>query len=415
MVSRMKKKGIEQAIALKGDEQLVNLEVSKIIPNPDQPRKLFNPQTIKELADSISASHQLVPILVAPLNNGKYLIIDGERRYRAATKHLKLKTMPALIKPMTKDEIEVNSLVANVQRDDLTPEEKEDYVHRLKQRFKTEEKVAEKIGWGQTTVSFYVQGYERRREISKRLLKVPEGTTTNDLVSTAKIEKPEAQVEFIEMLRQGRDGLMQNRKIITRGVNIYANADRDIQQRIYGGELNLWEAEKVVKAMKEVEAETGSPPSPKQKEKVIEYHRDLNQQIEAMKADGAAVTKSILRDETDEQTQARRQEAERVRTLVDTFDDMTATLMKFARLCDIHFLGTVDNPEEVARRQKRYMEIFAHVGAEGEELEILSKKLGDLEKNAQYSALVRNELGIIQPIIDAEIKNRRTIDVEKLR
>jgi hypothetical protein len=189
--------------------------------------------------------------------------------------------------------------------------------------------------------------------------------------------------------------------------------DRDIRQRLDSGEITTEDAEHIVRAIKKVEAETDKPISQEKKEEVIQYFIGTNEQIEAIKSHGEVVAESILKHEVDEQMEARRAEAGRISALADDFDDMRSVLKKLAICFDIHFLGTADNPEEIARRQKRYMEIFAHVGAEGDET--MRKNFQELEEFSKDNALINRETEMIQRIIDAEIKNRRTIDDEKLR
>lgn len=120
-------------------------------------------------------------------------------------------------------------------------------------------------------------------------------------------------------------------------------------------------------------------------------------------------------EDLDEKMERRRRERERIDELADGFHKMRLALTNLASACDVHFRGNVDNPEEITKRQKRYMDIFSHVGARGGIEEIVLRKLQSLEKLANDVAVIRNEMAIIQPIIDAEIKNRRKIDDEKLR
>ena len=101
------------------NDGVVEIELEKIFPNPDQPRKTFDEDKLIDLAESIREHGVLQPILVAPRDD-KFMIIAGERRYRASGR-AGLKTIPALIRELDDEKIMELALIENVQRDDLTP------------------------------------------------------------------------------------------------------------------------------------------------------------------------------------------------------------------------------------------------------------------------------------------------------
>jgi ParB family chromosome partitioning protein len=143
-------------------EQVKNLSLSKIIRNPDQPRKEFDPSALQELAESIKRHGVIQPIVVLPVGD-QYRIVAGERRCRAS-QIAKLKTIPALIRNHKElEELEI-SLVENVQRVDLSPLEQAVSISKLRDQFSLSLKeIAAKLGKAETTVSNSV-----------RLLKLPE-------------------------------------------------------------------------------------------------------------------------------------------------------------------------------------------------------------------------------------------------
>ena len=96
---------------------LINIPIEKVFANPNQPRKTFHNETISELAESIKEHGVLSPIIVRP-SKGKYEIIAGERRYRAALQN-ELKEIPAIIKKVSDEEAKIISLIENIQREDL--------------------------------------------------------------------------------------------------------------------------------------------------------------------------------------------------------------------------------------------------------------------------------------------------------
>jgi ParB family chromosome partitioning protein len=102
-----------------GAESLVPL--SLIDANPAQPRTTIRPEALEQLARSIQESGVVQPILVRPVANGRFQIIAGERRFRAAEK-LGLPTIPAVVRTVADDRVLEFALVENIQREELTPD-----------------------------------------------------------------------------------------------------------------------------------------------------------------------------------------------------------------------------------------------------------------------------------------------------
>lgn len=100
-------------------ESSSNISIKDIIPNPHQPRKTFNIEQLQELANSIEEHGIITPIIVT-LEDGKYVLIAGERRYRAS-KIVGLKVIPAIIRDYTEAQMMEIALLENIQREDLTP------------------------------------------------------------------------------------------------------------------------------------------------------------------------------------------------------------------------------------------------------------------------------------------------------
>ena len=101
-------------------EGVTELEITKVKPNPNQPRKNFNQEVLNDLASSIKVHGIIQPIVVNKEPNGDYLIIAGERRWRAANL-CGLKTVPVIIKNYTSKQVKEISLIENLQREDLNP------------------------------------------------------------------------------------------------------------------------------------------------------------------------------------------------------------------------------------------------------------------------------------------------------
>jgi ParB family transcriptional regulator, chromosome partitioning protein len=118
-----------------------------------QPRRDFDPQSLQELADSISAQGVLQPIVVRPIASGRYEIVAGERRWRAA-QIAGLSDLPAVIKDVDEQTAMAMGLIENIQRDDLNPLEEATALSRLLTEFDlTHQEVARAVGKSRTTVT----------------------------------------------------------------------------------------------------------------------------------------------------------------------------------------------------------------------------------------------------------------------
>lgn len=143
---------IPQGTVFTGGRTIVNVEIGKVAPNPRQPRTIFTKENLKELANSIKEQGIIEPIL-ARLKNGKYEIVAGERRWRAA-KLVGLSVIPAIVKDFTDEQSLELSLIENLQREDLNPmDEAEGYARLSKEFDLTQEQVAKKVGKDRSTVT----------------------------------------------------------------------------------------------------------------------------------------------------------------------------------------------------------------------------------------------------------------------
>ena len=128
---------------------LKELLIENVIPNPNQPRKMFDDAKLRELSNSIKHSGLLQPIIVAKgqnENSGKYIIIAGERRYRA-TKLAGLEKIKAVIIDIAEKDILKNAIIENVQREDLNPvEEANGYKHIIEDFGYTHDQLAKEVG-----------------------------------------------------------------------------------------------------------------------------------------------------------------------------------------------------------------------------------------------------------------------------
>ena len=149
--------------------RLEELSVESIVPNPKQPRTSFDDNALEELADSIATLGLIQPITVRKEENGKYVIISGERRWRA-TKLAGLKTIAAYIREADDKELHEMALVENIQRQDLNAMEIAISLQRLIDECGvTQENVAQRVGKKRSTVANYLRLMQMRPEVQAAL------------------------------------------------------------------------------------------------------------------------------------------------------------------------------------------------------------------------------------------------------
>ncbi len=145
-----------------GSSQISEIALNLIDANPNQPRTVFDEEALDELAASIKEYGVVQPITLREMAGGRYQIISGERRWRAA-KRCGLESIPAYIKTATDETLMEMALVENIQREDLNAIEISLSYQRLIDDYKfTQERLAEKVGKKRATVANYL-----------RLLKLP--------------------------------------------------------------------------------------------------------------------------------------------------------------------------------------------------------------------------------------------------
>jgi ParB family chromosome partitioning protein len=147
------------------------LDMEKIKINHEQPRKVFNDKKIIELSNSIKENGIIQPLIVAQEEEGKFLLIAGERRLRAA-RLAGLDKVPVVIKKVTKKDTLVMAIIENVQRDDLNCVEEALAYFQLMNEFNlTQEEVAKKIGKERSTIANFLRILKLPREVLAMLQK----------------------------------------------------------------------------------------------------------------------------------------------------------------------------------------------------------------------------------------------------
>lgn len=145
-----------------GSSSINDVDLNLIVTNSNQPRTYFDQEAMEELAASIRELGVISPVTLRKNNDGTYLIIAGERRYRAS-KMVGLKSIPAYIRTAADEQIMEMALIENIQREDLNAIEIALSFYRLMEEYQlTQERLSERVGKKRTTIANYL-----------RLLKLP--------------------------------------------------------------------------------------------------------------------------------------------------------------------------------------------------------------------------------------------------
>lgn len=224
----------------------VSVDINKVEPNRDQPRKKFDEDALLELAESIKQFGVLQPLLVQQRDN-YYEIIAGERRWRAA-KMAGIKEVPVIIKKLSEQEIMEISLIENIQREDLNPIEEALAFKRLLEEFKLkQDEVAERVSKSRAAVTNAIRLLKLDDRVQQMV--VDEMLSTGHARTLLGIDDPEKQ---------------------------YVTA-----QKIFDEKLSVRDTEKLVKNLQN-EKKT-APEEPKKIDPKIEaIYKDLEEQMKVI-------------------------------------------------------------------------------------------------------------------------------------
>lgn len=196
-----------------GDE-LLEVDIDLIEPNPDQPRYHFNEDKLNELAQSIRANGLVQPILLRRIASGRYQIVAGERRWRAAQR-AELHKINAVIRSIPDAKLLELALIENIQRQELNPIEEAQAYQRLIQTLGlTQDEVAQRVGKDRSSIANYL-----------RLLKLPEKIQqmlVDDLLSMGHarallgLESEEEQLNLAEEIINGKFSVRDTEQAVKR-------------------------------------------------------------------------------------------------------------------------------------------------------------------------------------------------------
>ena len=144
-------------VQTEGSSTINEIDVARIVPNPNQPRRDFDEESLQELAGSIAEIGIVQPITLRKMDDGTFQIIAGERRWRASNQ-AGLRTIPAYIRTADDENMMEMALIENIQREDLNAVEIAlAYQHLIEQYGLTQEKLSERIGKNRTTITNYLR------------------------------------------------------------------------------------------------------------------------------------------------------------------------------------------------------------------------------------------------------------------
>jgi ParB family chromosome partitioning protein len=205
----------------------VMMDINKVEPNRDQPRKKFDEDALLELSESLKQFGILQPLLVQKRDD-YYEIIAGERRWRAAKK-AELKEVPVIIKQLSDQEIMEISLIENIQREDLNPIEEAQAYKRLLTEFNLkQDEVAERVSKSRTAVTNTM----RLLKLSDRVqqMVIDEMLTTGHARALIGIEDPEQQYTIAQKIFDEKLSVRDTEKLIKNLQNEKKNEKNDAQK-----------------------------------------------------------------------------------------------------------------------------------------------------------------------------------------
>ncbi len=174
------------------------IDLSRIYPNPYQPRKVFREEELEELADSIREHGVFQPILVKPTDTG-YVLLAGERRVRAA-RIAGLTTIPAIVKDFTDDQLIELSLLENIQREDLSSiEEALSYQQLIEKLGYTQEELAKRVGKSRTHVTNTLRLLNLPKEVQDMVVK--KELTMGQVRPLVTVESEAEQIRLAKMIK----------------------------------------------------------------------------------------------------------------------------------------------------------------------------------------------------------------------
>ena len=203
------------------------VDINQVEPNPDQPRKTFNEDTLMELSDSIKKKGVLDPLTVVD-RKGYYMIVTGERRWRAS-RMAGLKQVPVIVRDLTDEQVAEIALIENIQRENINPIEEAIYLQKLLTEYSyKQDELAEVVSKSRAAVANSLRLLKLDQRVQQML--VDEMLTTGHARALLAIDDPERQFQAA--------------------------------QRVFDEKMNVRDTEKLVKKLSEKKKEEKKPSAP---------------------------------------------------------------------------------------------------------------------------------------------------------
>ena len=248
LITNKVEKPVESKVEIKVENAngAVLMNINKVEPNREQPRKKFDEDALLELSESIKQFGVLQPLLVTERDD-YFEIIAGERRWRAA-KMSGVKEVPVIVKKLTEQEIMEISLIENIQREDLNPIEEAQAYKRLLTEFNLkQDEVAERVSKSRTAVTNAMRLLKLNEKVQQML--IDEMLTTGHARALLAIEDQDKQYE--------------------------------IAQKIFDEKLSVRDTEKLMKNLQNEKPE-GTGPVNKIDPQLLAVYRDLEEQMKSV-------------------------------------------------------------------------------------------------------------------------------------
>ncbi len=244
-------RGLDSLIPEKTNNEVQEVKIDNIIPNKYQMRNDFNDEKINELAKSIKENSLIQPVVVTKVNR-KYMIIAGERRWRAA-KRAGLVSIPCIQKDMDDENFLTASLIENIQREDLSPvEEATAYDKMIKSFSMTQQEIAEKVGKSRSAVANTIRILSLPEDL--RNLIIQEKITAGHARALLTIENSEKRRRLAEKIVREKLTVREAEKLasivsgrikIAQKKRVKKNTDSEVKkmedkfEKVFGTKVNI--------------------------------------------------------------------------------------------------------------------------------------------------------------------------------
>ncbi len=204
---------IPEEFGILKEDRYAEVEIDKVQPNPQQPRTIFEDQSIEELSRSIKETGIIQPVLVVP-EDDHYRIVVGERRWRAARK-AGLRSIPVIIRNLTREKQLEIQLIENIHREDLNPLEIARAFQQLSSELGlTQQEIADRVGKDRASVANYLRLLKLPEEIKNYILegKMSMGQARAILA----LEEPELQLQAARLVVGKQLSVRETEKLVQR-------------------------------------------------------------------------------------------------------------------------------------------------------------------------------------------------------